>query len=158
MRLRVVQWSWRENFRTIIPIDCLWFKAYVSTKTCLSLTYLMAPLHSETNSRSHIAEDIAQESEDLQQYNFKGKCDVEKGFETTASRFWCLQSIQRSTLWNIFKGRQWFCITFWGWDNKKRLRMRSTDCSARVDREDLNHHVIPGSWWINCTGQMWINL
>lgn len=41
----------------------------------------MAPLHSETNSRSHIAEDIAQESEDLQQYNFKGKCDVEKGFE-----------------------------------------------------------------------------
>lgn len=131
MRLRVVQWSWRENFRTIIPIDCLWFKAYVSTKTCLSLTYLMAPLHSETNSRSHTAEDIAQESEDLQQNNFKGKCDVEKGFETTASRFWCLRSIQRSTLWNIFKGRQWFCITFWGWDNKKRLRMRSTDCSAR---------------------------
>lgn len=33
----------------------------------------MAPLHSETNSRSHTAEDIAQESEDLQQYNFKGK-------------------------------------------------------------------------------------
>lgn len=50
----------------------------------------MTPLHSETNSRSHTAEDIAQESEDLQQNNFKGKCDVEKGFETTASRFWCL--------------------------------------------------------------------